>query len=152
MAKLMYGNHPCQYHIVAYCNMAPKGTIVRENTMVTHKTIVGNMTIRLDQTITANHSFPLVLSAAVDRNTFPDRGVIANFSCRNFPIKFQVLWNSRNHCPRKYTAIFAYTRSIHDGHIRPNPCSLTDHNVLVDGHKRFYNHIICDFRLWMDIC
>jgi len=58
--------------------MPCKGTVVGENTMIAHDTIVSNVAISHYQTVLTHLSFKSVGSSAVNGNTFPDGGVVSN--------------------------------------------------------------------------
>src|SRR5690606_23012449 len=84
--KLMHGHHSGKHHIIADGNMTGQGATIRKNTVVAHDTIVRNMAISLNQTVFTYHRLPAVFRPAVDGYAFANRGIVAYFSSRFFPI------------------------------------------------------------------
>src|SRR5690606_3165847 len=107
MAKLMHGYHTSQHHKITYGDVPRQGTVIRENAVIAHDTVVRDMAISLNQAIFADNGLPLVFRAAVYRHALADGCVIADFGGGFFAVKLQVLRNARNNSPRENPAIFA---------------------------------------------
>ena len=88
----MDSGHACENDVIANIHVAGQGAVVRENTTVTHITIVRNVAIGHDQTIFANDRFLSVHSATVHGHTFTNGCVIANDGVGFLAIVLKVLW------------------------------------------------------------
>src|SRR6185312_17084334 len=89
--------HSADYCMVAYFNVTGELNRIGNNHMVSYNTIVGNMRISHQQTITAYYGFPFIFRSPVDGHTFSDGGVVAYFNYGVFTVKFKVLRNGAHH-------------------------------------------------------
>src|SRR5690606_13339386 len=140
-----------QHHIISHGDVPRQCTVIRENTIVPHDTIVRDMAVGLYQAVISDHRFPTVLCAPVNGYTFPDSGVVTYFRRCLLSGKLQVLRDARDHGPRENPAVFADPGTIHDSHIGADPRPLVDHHIFMDGYKGLYHHIICNTCLGMYI-
>ena len=148
----MNRGHPGQDHIVSNCDMAGKGTVIREDTVIPDYTIVRNMAIGHDQTIVTDNGLTAVYCASVDGHVFSYGGVIADFGSRLFVLELEILRYGRYYRTRKNVAVLSDTGTFHDGHVGSDPGSFSNHHIVMNGRERLDHHILGDFGSRMNIC
>src|SRR5690606_9378190 len=94
--KLMNSDHPRKHDIVPHCDVASQRTGVGEDTVVTDKTIMGDMTIRLNKAIFSNRGLVSIFRASIDRYTFAYCRIITDLGSRNLSFKLYILRFTRN--------------------------------------------------------
>ena len=82
--KLVYSTHATDNSPIADGNMPCHLCIITGNAIITHKTIVGKMTIGHDKAIFSDNSFIPVFCTAVHCNKLTDGGTIAYINVGKF--------------------------------------------------------------------
>ena len=128
--------------MVANFNMPGKLNRIGNNYVISQKTIVSNVRICHQQTITSYHCFPFIFCTSVYGNTFSYCGIISHFNKSFFTIKFEVLWNSANYGAWKNFAAFTNNYFFHDHNMRHNMRTITNDYIIFNYCKRINNNIL----------
>src|ERR1700750_871715 len=102
--KLMNGTHTTQYGIIFNDNMTSYLGIIAHHAIIANNTIVGEVTIGLNQAIAANGGFFPVLGSAINRYKFPNCCVISDENIRIFTLKLKILRYGGNDSSRENPA------------------------------------------------
>src|SRR5262249_44183145 len=104
-------------------------------------TVMRDMAISQDHTVTAYLRRPAIAGPAVDRNEFANGGIVADLHRGLFSGEFKILRVSRYDGPRKNTAVLADPCPLHDRHIAADPGPSPNLHILMDHRKRVYSNI-----------
>jgi hypothetical protein len=101
--------------------------------------------------MTTHGGFEFVFSSPIDGAALSNGSVVAYFSSGLFALELEILWYRRNDCARKYAAVFADARTIHDRYIRSNPSAFSDFYIAGYGCESANFNVATDSGIWVDL-
>ena len=116
--ELVYGTHASKDGIVSDINVARYLGIIAEDTVITNKAIVSNMTVGHYQAIIAHLGGPPVLATPVNSYKFTNGGIVTDLYCCRFTFIFKILWYGGNYSAGKNAA------AANDGNCIGGPTAL----------------------------
>jgi len=134
--KLVDGHYAANDHPILDCDMPGKIDRISQNYMATDPAIVGNMSIRHDQTITTDDRFSTVLRPATESGEFTDDRAVADKKFGLFAREFQVL------------GLAAHRRAMKDAAIPAEARPGTETDMRVDDCPVANGHITFDYCVW----
>ncbi len=86
--KLLYSHYAFKNGVIFNVYMSGDIGRIGQDAMIAHLRIVAEVGIGHEKTIVADTCFVTIHGAPVDCNTFPDGGIVADFSSCDFAGKF----------------------------------------------------------------
>src|SRR5690554_3676269 len=117
---------------------------VGNDDVVSDDAIMGNVYIGHEETVFADFCDFLVDSTSVYSHAFPYGRVVADHYGGLLPLKFKILRNGRNHCPRKYLAVATDPGTGVNGDVGTDPTSFTNFHIFMYGSKCFHGDVFPD--------
>jgi len=120
--------------------------------------VFANQTIVCDVYVSHEHGAVIYcgssafFGATIEGAILADDNVVTDFEGGLFALKFEVLRNRSNYRTRKYFAVFAYPRTVHNGYMRPYPRTRINRHVTINSHERTDAHIIGNLCIGVNIC
>ena len=119
--------------MVADFHMPREVAIVGCDKMVSHHAVVGHMGISHQIAMAAENSLAGGLRPAVERATFPDRGVVADPQKRFLASELEILWLRAQGGSLKNPAAAPDPRPCGHSNIGADLAVITNHNILFDN-------------------
>src|SRR5205809_3361670 len=149
---LVYGSHAPNDRPIADGHMTSYLRIVAHDTIITDNTVVGKMAIGQAQAVFADDRLISCLGTAVYSHKLTYGRTISYKYIGILTLEFEILWDSSYYRPGEYPAIPTDAGTFHDSHVRPNPGSIANLNILVYNCKRINLYIGRKSCIRMDIC